>query len=182
VFGIRYYLWFHVTTVGLGTYYLWIQGHCCTVNIWHHSRYLKAIRQVLLYIMRVTAGLTQGDQTDKRFGFAKQSCCTLKSSEMWCCAAGRVLPNAGGGLKCLSNVGNYRPTDSATFQKAHIWWHHKHSSNTTMYKHVTICLTPHNATNCCYIHTRFKIFIFTVQLRYCTLTSQNLQPNTVKPA
>jgi hypothetical protein len=31
IYSVRYYPWFHVTTVGLGTYYLWIQGSACTL-------------------------------------------------------------------------------------------------------------------------------------------------------
>lgn len=34
-----------------------------------------------------------------------------------------------------------------------------HSSKKTMYKYVTICITPTNTTNCNYIHIPFKIFI-----------------------
>ena len=30
VYGVQYYLWFHITTVGLGTYYPWILGSTCT--------------------------------------------------------------------------------------------------------------------------------------------------------
>jgi hypothetical protein len=30
--SIQYYLQFHVAAVGLGMYYLWTQGHCCTDN------------------------------------------------------------------------------------------------------------------------------------------------------
>jgi hypothetical protein len=29
IYSVRYYLRFHVTAVGLGTYYPWIRGHCC---------------------------------------------------------------------------------------------------------------------------------------------------------
>jgi len=30
--SIRYYLRFHVTAVGLGTYYPWIRGSTCTIS------------------------------------------------------------------------------------------------------------------------------------------------------
>jgi hypothetical protein len=29
IYSVRYYLWLHVTAVGLGTYYQWIRGHYC---------------------------------------------------------------------------------------------------------------------------------------------------------
>jgi hypothetical protein len=32
IYRIRYYPRFHVTAVGLGTYYPWIRGHCCTLS------------------------------------------------------------------------------------------------------------------------------------------------------
>jgi hypothetical protein len=33
VCSVRYYLQFHVTTVGLGMYYLWIQWHYCILYL-----------------------------------------------------------------------------------------------------------------------------------------------------
>jgi hypothetical protein len=30
IYSVRYYLWFHVTAVGIGTYYPWIREHYCT--------------------------------------------------------------------------------------------------------------------------------------------------------
>jgi hypothetical protein len=33
--SIRYYLWFHITTLGLGTYYLWIWGYTCITKSTH---------------------------------------------------------------------------------------------------------------------------------------------------
>jgi hypothetical protein len=33
MYRIWYYPQFHVTTVGLGTYYLWVQGHTCTKSV-----------------------------------------------------------------------------------------------------------------------------------------------------
>jgi hypothetical protein len=32
IYSVRYYPRFHVTAVGLGTYYPWIRGHTCTPN------------------------------------------------------------------------------------------------------------------------------------------------------
>jgi hypothetical protein len=32
IYNIQYYLWYHVTAVGLGTYYLQIRGHTCTAS------------------------------------------------------------------------------------------------------------------------------------------------------
>jgi hypothetical protein len=37
-YSVRYYPWFHVTAVGLGTYYPWIRGHTCTV--WYVQSYI----------------------------------------------------------------------------------------------------------------------------------------------
>jgi hypothetical protein len=33
IYSVQYYLRFHITAVGLGTYYLWIRGHYCIVYI-----------------------------------------------------------------------------------------------------------------------------------------------------
>jgi hypothetical protein len=33
MYSVRYYLQLHVTAVGLGTYYSWIRGHYCTLNL-----------------------------------------------------------------------------------------------------------------------------------------------------
>jgi hypothetical protein len=32
MYSVRYYPWFHITTVGLGTYYPWMRGHTCIGN------------------------------------------------------------------------------------------------------------------------------------------------------
>jgi hypothetical protein len=32
IYSVWYYPRFHVIAVGLGTYYAWIRGHCCTVH------------------------------------------------------------------------------------------------------------------------------------------------------
>jgi hypothetical protein len=43
IYSVRYYPRFHVTAVGLGTYYVWLWGHYCTV----FSRiYVTVLRQL----------------------------------------------------------------------------------------------------------------------------------------
>ena len=81
------------------------------------------------------------------------------------------------GLHLLMTTSQYWYKIKETHTHTHT---HTHSSKTTMYKYVTICITPPNTTICNYIHIPFKIFILTVYLRYCTLTSQNLQSNIMQ--
>jgi hypothetical protein len=38
MYGVRYYLWFHITAVGLGTYYPWIRGQYCNCLLYMFSR------------------------------------------------------------------------------------------------------------------------------------------------
>jgi hypothetical protein len=131
IYSVQYYPQFHITAVGLGTYYLRIQGHYCTANIWHHHpRYLKAIRHlelfprhILLFRMWVRAGLWQGDQNDTRFGVCKAQllhiqvtwdvtlCCWVSTFQCW----KTVVP-----VKCWELLTHWH---SATFRKACIcWW------------------------------------------------------------
>jgi hypothetical protein len=33
IYSIQYYLWIHITTVGLALYYPWIWGHYCIASV-----------------------------------------------------------------------------------------------------------------------------------------------------
>jgi hypothetical protein len=48
MYSVQYYPWFHVTAVGLGTYYPWIWGH---IGIYVHCVYIHIQKLFLMNSM-----------------------------------------------------------------------------------------------------------------------------------
>jgi hypothetical protein len=68
IYSVRYYPWFYVTAVGLGTYYPWIRGHTCIARaeifLFFHAAFTCNVFRPLCL---VTAGSWHSNNDDKRY-------------------------------------------------------------------------------------------------------------------
>jgi len=55
-YSIRYYRWFHVTALGLGMYYLWIQGSACSLafGLWRWHLFLVLILRIEEFVWKIS--------------------------------------------------------------------------------------------------------------------------------